>query len=342
MSLTGKDRAPGPASIRIGVAGWSYPDWRGTFYPRGLAPRFELPRVARLLDCAEINVTFYRYPEPRLARGWLEAVEDRPGFLFTSKVPKELTHERWIDPVALASGASRLKEGLAPLWEAGRLAALLLQFPFYFRDSPESRDRIRRLVDALRPVPCVVEVRHRSFFFGPEGDQASPPSLATGEGSAIRFLEEIGAGLCNIDMPPGRTTIPPTSINTSRLGYLRLHGRNAKSWFDPKAGRDQKYDYLYSLGELMEWRQGIERLAARTELTIVIANNHFRGQAPANALLLLHLFGRAPPEPPVELLRTFPEVARVLGGRGPSPDPARPPAGLPPNDRERALRGGAP
>src|SRR6185369_9783947 len=93
--------------------------------------------------------------------------EGLPGFLFTTKVPKELTHDEKMEPPALVQGAALLIDSLKPLVEAGRLGAVLLQFPFYFRDTPAHRDRIRRLVDAFRPLPAVVEVRHPGFFFGP-------------------------------------------------------------------------------------------------------------------------------------------------------------------------------
>ena len=316
--------APHPplADVRVGVAGWSYPDWRGRFYPRGQKPQDELRFVSELFDAVELNTTFYRVPDRKLVERWAKAVEDRPGFLFTSKVPKELTHEAGLDAAAIAALSGELLESLAPLAEAGRLAALLLQFPFYFRDSPESRERIRRLVTALRPLPAVVELRSRSFFFGRKGSEAdeaahaargavSPP-LETGPGSAIRLLEELGAGLANIDLPHSPGSVPPMSVNTSGIGYVRLHGRNSRTWFDPKAGRDEKYDYMYSLEELREWTPRIERLAARTQSTFVIANNHFRGQAPATALLLLHLLGREPAAVPAELLGAIPELAAAL------------------------------
>jgi len=258
-------------------------------------------------------------------------VEELPGFVFTTKVPKELTHDEKIEPAALSGGAALLLESLKPLVEAGRLGAVLLQFPFYFRDFPGHRDRIRRLVEAFRPLPAVVEVRHPGFFFGPlregkrpgeeEGEEPAQPvpaapeerPLSTGPGSAIRFFEEIGAGFVNVDLPPSRATPPPTAINTSATGYVRLHGRNRKTWFNPKAGRDQKYDYHYSRNELAEWAERVRRLGERTERTFVILNNHFRGQAPANALLLLRLLGRSTAPPPPELVAAFPELREALG-----------------------------
>src|SRR5262245_19981271 len=202
---------PAASSVLVGVAGWSYPDWRGRFYPARADRTPDLARAARLFDCIEINTAFYRYPQPGLAERWLKVVEELPGFLFTTKVPKELTHDEKLDPTALPGGAALLLESLKPLVEAGRLGAVLLQFPFYFRDRPDHRDRIRRLVDAFRPIPAVVEVRHPGFFFGPLREEEPPEDhgerpLFTGPGSAIRFLEEIGAGFVNIDLPPSRAT----------------------------------------------------------------------------------------------------------------------------------------
>src|SRR5438093_6276755 len=100
----GMDGPPSPSrsldGLRVGVAGWSYPDWRGRFYPRGQKPGSELRFVSELFDAVEINTTFYRVPDRKLVERWAKAVEDRPGFLFTSKVPKELTHEAGLDTAA--------------------------------------------------------------------------------------------------------------------------------------------------------------------------------------------------------------------------------------------------
>ena len=303
------------STILVGVAGWSYPDWRGCFYPKSRDEVPDLVRVARLFDVVEINSPFYRLPAAGLAEKWLRLIADRPGFRFTTKVPKELTHDRELTPEALAGGCRLLREALRPLEEAGRLAAVLLQFPFYFPDDPPIRDRIRRLREAFQPLPVSVEVRHRSFYFSPRA-RSSPgelPPLATGPGSAIAFLEEIGAGMVNIDLPAGEDTVPPTSINTSAIGYVRLHGRNARAWFDPRAGRDQKYDYLYSRAKLVAWKERILRLGERTTSTLVILNNHFRAQAPVNAIELLHLLGRTPAGVPAELVAAYPHLEGLLG-----------------------------
>ena len=98
--------------------------------------------------------------------------------------------------------------------------------------------------------------------------------------------------------------------------YFRLHGRNQQAWFDKEAGRDEKYDYLYSESELAALIPAIERVAARTEATYIIANNHFRGQAPANAFQLLALLGRGPRDVPAPLQAEFPFLAALRPAAG--------------------------
>ena len=97
-----------------------------------------------------------------------------------------------------------------------------------------------------------------------------------------------------------------TTINTGPIGYFRLHGRNSTAWFDRDAGRDDKYDYLYSDDELEGIAPTILRVASRTPITYVITNNHYRGQAPANALQLIEILTGRRPAVPSCLQREFP------------------------------------
>jgi len=300
------------ARIRIGLAGWSYRDWRGTFYPLDRTLDFsELRFAAECFDCLEINSTFYGLPSAKNTRNWARTVADLDGFLFTAKLTRDLTHHH-AAPAEATVLCQRYRDGIAPLVEAGRLGAVLLQFPHWFDDTPEHRERIALIASELDDLPLVVEVRHRSFLDG----------SASG---ALPFLERLGMDFANIDFPRGRTSTPPTCVNTGSTGYYRLHGRNRDSWFDPQAGRDDKYDYLYPVDELEEFVPSIRKLAARTQVTFVIANNHFRGQAPANGFQLAHLLkGESPPVPPA-LLATYPQLADVgklgadlrRGGRAP-------------------------
>ena len=122
--------------IRIGVAGWDYPDWAGVVYP-GPAPRgFDrLAYLSRYVDVIEVNSTFYRPADPRVAEGWLRRTASRDGFVFTAKAHRSWTHEK---APALAAEVPATLLGLAPLRDADRLGAVLVQFPQGFRAGPDA------------------------------------------------------------------------------------------------------------------------------------------------------------------------------------------------------------
>ena len=280
--------------IFVGVAGWDYPDWKGIVYPAGASKGFDrLAWVARFLDVVEINATFYRPVRPRIAEAWLERVAPHPGFRFTAKTHRSLTHETWDDPAAVVQPTLA---GLLPLRDAGRLGALLVQFPQSFHQTQTNSTRLGRLLDALSGWPVVVEFRHVSW----DDDRA-----------AAR-MHEWGAGWCVVDQPRILgSTAPPRPRVTASIAYLRLHGRNEASWFDPAAGRDARYDYLYAQDELAPLAADARVMGAQANALYAIANNHFKGQAFANALQLKHLILGIEPEAPEELVAAYPELSAV-------------------------------
>ena len=98
---------------------------------------------------------------------------------------------------------------------------------------------------------------------------------------------------------------------TGEIGYLRMHGRNYDAWFSKDAGRDEKYDYLYSEDELDSIMERIEKLREGARLVVVIWNNHFRGKAVTNAFQSLHhLLGEKLSVPPV-LLKANPGLKNI-------------------------------
>jgi uncharacterized protein YecE (DUF72 family) len=280
----------------VGVAGWDYPDWSGIVYPRGASRGFDrLAWVARFLDVVEINATFYRTPSPRTTASWIRRAAKHPGFRFTAKAHRSWTHEPWDDPAGIVAATL---EGLAPLREANLLGAVLVQFPQSFHFTPASTTRLERLLDHARGWPIVVEVRHISW----DDDKAAA------------WMRERGAGWCVVDQPRiGRVTAPPRARVTAAIAYLRLHGRNEAAWFDADAGRDARYDYLYSLETLRPLGDAARGMGAQAKALYVIANNHFRGQAFANALQLKHLIQGVEPDAPGELVAAYPELGEVVG-----------------------------
>lgn len=275
--------------VWVGPAGWSYEDWKGPVYPPGAPRSFDpLAYLARFFDLIEINSTFYRPPSPRAVESWARRIRDRERFRFTVKVWKDFTHGE-----AGEREAREFASALQPLSAEGRLGALLLQFPFWFRDGPKAR---RRLADLARwfagTAPLNVEIRHTSWL----------------NREPMTWLHEHGLGFVNIDLPEGRSSPPPTSFATSEVGYVRLHGRNAEAWFDKGAGRDQKYDYHYDGGEIDEWVRRVREIGGKTQVTYVVANNHFRGQAPANALQIMAQIADRRVPVPRRLAEKFPEL----------------------------------
>ena len=289
-------RRSGPEMIRVGTAGWSYPDWEGLVYPRGSASsKRSLVLLAGMFDVLEINTTFYRPPNPRMAEGWAERVASHPAFRFTAKLWQGFTHER--DETHPAEEAA-FKEGIDPLRQAGRLGALLIQFPHSFRNSQASRAYLTALLDRFAGDPLVVELRHVSWL----------------SDEVLALLDARGAGYCNVDQPLVGSASPPTTIITGSIGYARLHGRNREAWFKKDAGRDARYDYLYSHEEIRGWAERIrlmQRKAKGGADIFIIANNHYRGQAAANALEIVHALTGEPVAPPASLVEAYPRLAAI-------------------------------
>ena len=230
--------------IRFGPAGWDYPDWAGKVYPAPKPKAFDpLRYLAGYFDTVEINSTFYRPPSPKAARSWAERVAERPDFRFTAKLYRRFTHER--GTAWTRDEVDEVRKGMDVLADSGRLGALLLQFPWSFRNTEENREWLRDLERAFHDYPLVVEVRHLSW----------------NEPAFYAELVSSQVGIVNVDQPMFRNSLPPSARATSTVGYIRVHGRNYKDWFRKTAGRDERYDYLYSAKELGPWAERTKELA---------------------------------------------------------------------------------
>jgi len=285
--------------IRVGVAGWDYPDWVGPVYPERAPRAFDrLAFLSRFVGVLEINSTFYRPADPRTAESWLRRTEERKDFAFTAKAHRSWTHEKETD---LDAVVPETLLGLAPLRDAGKLGALLIQFPQSFRRTPEALDRLRALQERLEGWPTVVEVRDISW----DDDEAAA------------WFRERGLGWCVVDQPGmrrngERATVPARPRVTSDIGYLRLHGRNARDWFRKDAGRDARYDYLYRPDQMAKMADAIREMEPQAKELFAVQNNHFRGKALANALMLRHLLGEERPQAPEGLSRAYPELEGLV------------------------------
>ena len=149
------------AKVLIGTAGWSYPHWNGVVYPVSRGAGFHpLELIARHTDTVEINSSFYQHLKPEVVKLWAKKVSRNPNFLFTAKLGQQFTHHRNLHDRDVAA----FKEGLFPLLRAGKLGALLMQFPWSYRFTEENRDFFIRVRRAFHEFPLVAEMRQRSWI----------------------------------------------------------------------------------------------------------------------------------------------------------------------------------
>jgi uncharacterized protein YecE (DUF72 family) len=282
--------------LRVGPAGWNYKDWEGIVYPAGHSASFDpLAYLSDYCDTIEINSSFYGPPRPKDAAAWARRVANNPRFKFTAKAWQRLTHERGPeDESALPADCDTVRRSMAPLVEAGLLGALLIQFPWRFRWSRENMDHLHKVAACLCDFPLVLEVRHGSW----------------NRDSFYEFLKESGIGFCNVDQPVIGDSMKPMERATARLGYFRLHGRNYQNWFREDAGRDARYDYLYSKGEIRHLSAQIRMVQQTADETYAITNNHFRGQALVNAIEIMEELDAQPPAVPPLLAAAYPDRFR--------------------------------
>ncbi|MCC7185314.1 MAG: DUF72 domain-containing protein, partial [Acidobacteria bacterium] len=174
--------------VRVGTSGWNYPagqgTWNGVFYPKPRPRGFdELAYYAGHFDTVEVNSTFYRVPEAAQVAKWVARTPS--DFLFAVKLYQKFTHpDMYLKQAGTTDWNPSLvdidlfRAGIAPLAAAGRLGALLLQFPASLHASPAAGDYLSWLLQQLRAYPLVVEMRHRSWFApGPAvtGGALAPP-----------------------------------------------------------------------------------------------------------------------------------------------------------------------
>jgi len=307
----GGDRLARPGQILVGVAGWSFPDWKGLVYPRE-SNLNKLQYLTQFFDTVEVNTSFYAIPTRRLVDGWVKSVSQNPAFLFSVKLYKQLTHGEDVQhgkPEIIPATVEAFKTALQPMLEGKRLGALLLQFPYRFHYEPKNLDYLLRLFETFREYPLVLEVRHKSF--------AQEPFYA--------FLEKQGVAFANIDQPEVSYSLPSTNVfTTSRLAYLRFHGRNSEAWFAAEAGRDDRYNYNYSSEELDLYLGMVKEFRERAGTLYVIFNNHYRGSEVKNALEFIHKMSGKKVRVMPKLLKAYPELQRIALPPGPEESDIQP------------------
>jgi uncharacterized protein YecE (DUF72 family) len=295
--------------ILVGTSGWHYPagkgTWSGVFYPARRPRGFdELAYYAEHFDTVEVNATFYRMPEPGLSQGWLRRTP--ASFHFAVKLFQKFTHpDMYLSREGVAdwdlslADVDLFRRGIAPLADAGRLAAVLMQFPPSFHRETETEDFLRWLMSQLAGHPLAVELRHRSWSDAREETQ--------------RVLDEAGAAWVLIDEPKFESSVRQSlSGPAGPLSYVRLHGRNAARWWDHDAAED-RYNYLYSREELEPFAEVARARARGGSRVLMYLNNHFSAKAVANAAVLRRQLDQlVPGEYPTEMVERYPELSGIV------------------------------
>src|SRR6059058_408018 len=273
------------APIRVGVCSWADETLTKVWYPKSIRSGEERLRYyAERFDVVEANSTYYRLPDRAMVENWAERIP--PGFTMHVKAFGVMTrHPVKVDqlPTDLRDVPTdargrvdrppreyrsevfrRFREALEPLRSAGKLGGILMQFPSYVVYKPVSLEYLEWSREQLAGDEILVEFRHASWLA--EENRAE----------TLRFLADHGMTYVTVDAPQtgGKNVLPTVVAATSDTGYVRFHGRNAETWNKRTGSAAERFDYLYSAGELREWIPRLHELG---------------GEAPTNAQMLKRL-----------------------------------------------------
>ena len=271
----------------------------GVFYPDGVNTAEErLQFYASQFPLVEVDATYYALPARRMAELWLERTP--PHFTFDIKahalmtgqpsevkrLPKAIRDEL---PAELA-GKRRLyakdlppelndavwetfRDALLPLYSAGKLGSVLLQFPRWIFPSSENREAILEAKERLGEMPIAVEFRHGAWFNERNVERT------------LRFLADNEIPLVMVDGSQGmRSSIPPlVAVTSPRLAVVRFHGRRTETWEASNIPVVERFRYLYDGDELGEWVPRIREAARQARETHVLMNNCYANYGATNA-----------------------------------------------------------
>jgi uncharacterized protein YecE (DUF72 family) len=298
------------AELRIGTCSWADEALSKHWYPKGTPAGERLAYYAQHFDTVEVDSTYYRLPAEPMVQRWAERTPD--DFVMHVKafglmtrhpvkvdaLPPDLRDDAPTDDRGRVERPSRefrgevfrrFLEALEPLRSAGKLGGILFQFPSYVVYKDRSLDYLQWAREQVGDDEMLVEFRHISWLDDEHRDET------------LRFLEDIGATHVIVDAPriEGAKNLVPTVLAlTSRMAYVRFHGRNADTWNKRGGSASERFDYLYSEEELAEWVGPLRELSEQAEQAYAFFNNNATSpdgqggrmaQAAANAKALQRL-----------------------------------------------------
>lgn len=250
----------------VGTSGYSYDDWIGPFYKEGIKKGQMLEEYSKSFRFTEVNSTYYSMPNKFMFFNLAKKTPE--DFKFTVKLHSSMTHSR----DAAGDGYRAFNEALAPLLDTGKLGCLVAQFPYSFHNTAQNMDYIKRMKEEFKDIPICVEFRNSSWMKEEIYKQLSLNDL----------------GFVCVDEPDIKGLIKKAAIVTSKLGYIRFHGRNLEKWYNHKESYE-RYNYLYREDELKEWVPSIQYIDSNADITFIAFNNHFKAQGAVNASMLQRL-----------------------------------------------------
>jgi uncharacterized protein YecE (DUF72 family) len=294
--------------ILVGTSSWADPGFVEEWYPPGMAARDRLPWYAQRFDAVEVNSSFYAIPEPGTVARWSEITPS--GFVFDYKLHRALSrHAAQPDslPPDLREGldltsrgrvrltpelervlVERTLEAVAPLEQAGKLGAFLLQLTPSFSPSRHELDELSGLVAALGGRPLAIEFRHRGWVENGRIERT------------LDWLSERGAAFVAVDAPKEvHVPIMPDvdAVTNPELAYIRLHGRDAEGYMKGKSVAE-RFGWDYSDDELREVARRVEGMAEEAGFVHVMFNNNRGADAPTSAARFKELvYGSEEPKP---------------------------------------------
>ena len=287
--------------VRVGTASWTDRTLieSGWYPPEADTPEKRLRFYARQFGLVEADATYYALPAEQTAGAW--AARTPAGFTFNvkafslftqhptpvralpadlrpaaEKTGKERVYLKDVDPAVADQAWQRFLAALEPLRQAGKLGAILLQFPPWFPISRSRKDYIVACAQRAAPDRVCVEFRNRTWMS--EDNQQE----------TLGFLAANGLPYVGVDMPQGhRDSIPPVLAATAPdLAVVRMHGHSGK-WDSNDI--HERFGYRYTEAELAEWAPRVRALAQDAETTQVLFNNCYRDYAQVNARQLATL-----------------------------------------------------
>ena len=280
------------ATIRIGTCSFADDALVKAWYPKEVKTGEQRLRYyGEQFDTVEIDSTFYRMQPPETVAKWAERVPD--GFVFHVKAFGTLTrHPVKLEalPEAVQKRAEANKRGrveylprdvraevfaafremIEPFHEAGKMGGILLQMPPFFVFRARSLEYLEWARGQLEDDTLLVEFRHRSWM----DDEHRAETLA--------FLEQHRMTNVVVDAPrsEAKNLIPTVVALTSPVAYVRMHGRNAKTWNVRGGSAADRFDYLYDEDELREWVDPLQELAGKAKEAYVVFNTNARSASP--------------------------------------------------------------